>query len=229
MIKRLMVLLSVIAMAGFTTNALAGSFGVGVSGNLASVTADGKETAGDAAGAETENSVTNATAGNTFGFASVFAEYTFSNEIFTLGVDFIPGTADINSKTLSRTDATQGAYTAIQSGTVKANAQISDHITYYAELGKMDGIYGKLGFAQVDIDVKQTNAASYGTYPDKTLDAIVFGLGYKGGMGTNGYYKLEGFMYDYDQYSATSNSTNKNKVAADLDVTGVKFAIGYKF
>ena len=220
--------MSVIAIAGFTTNAFAGSFGFGASGNMANISASGSEKAGDAAGTETDVSVTDATAGNDVMYGSLFAEYTFG-ESWTFGVDYIPGTADVNSKTLSRTDASASPYVAQDTGTLKANAEISDHTTYYLELGKMNGIYGKLGFAQVDIDVKQTNASGYGTYPNKTLDAWTYGLGYKGEMGENGYFKVEGFVYDYDSYKATSSSANAHTVTADLDVTGAKFAIGYKF
>ena len=54
-----------------------------------------------------------------------------------------------------------------------------------------------------------------------------FGAGYKGGFGTNGFYKVEGFYSDYDDYSATS--TTSNTVKANLDVTGAKLALGYKF
>ena len=223
-IKALMTLIAISSLSSF---AYAGSFGIGVSGNIASVSADGTETEGTS-GSETENSVRSATAGNSFVFGSVFAEYNFGDsERFTLGVDYIPGKADVNSKTLSRTDASQGAYTAQDTGTVKANAEISDHITYYAELGIVGGVYVKYGFSQVDIDVKQTNSTGYGTYPDKTLDAHTFGLGYKGGFGTNGFYKIEGFYSDYDDYSATS--TTSNTVKANLDVTGAKLALGYKF
>ena len=226
--KTIKALMTLIAISSLSSFAYAGSFGIGVSGNIASVSADGTET--EATNTGTDNSVKSATAGNSFAFGSVFAEYNFGDsERFTLGVDYIPGKADVNSKTLSRTDASQGAYTAQDTGTVKANAEISDHITYYAELGIVGGVYVKYGFSQVDIDVKQTNSTGYGTYPDKTLDAHTFGLGYKGGFGTNGFYKIEGFYSDYDSYSATSTSTNAHTVKADLDVTGAKLALGYKF
>jgi len=225
--KTIKALMTLIAISSLSSFAYAGSFGVGVSGNIASVSADGTETEGTS-GTETENSVRSATAGNSFAFGSVFAEYNFGDsERFTLGVDYIPGKADVNSKTLSRTDGSTDGYTAQDTGTVKANAEISDHITYYAELGIVNGVYVKYGFSQVDIDVKQTNASGYGTYPDKTLDAHTFGLGYKGGFGTNGFYKIEGFYSDYDNYSATS--TTSNTVTANLDVTGAKLALGYKF
>ena len=226
--KKLNLLLSVMLSVFLITSAQAGSLGMGVSGNVASVSANGTETEGTS-GSETENSVMDATAGNEFMFGSVYAEYAFGDgENLVLGVDHIPYSADINSKTLSRTDASQGAYTAQDTGTVKANAEISDHTTYYVEAGQgATGFYGKVGFAQVDIDVKQNNASGYGTYPDKTLDAWTYALGYKVGFGDNGIIKVEGFMTDYDGYSATS--TTSNTVKANLDVVGAKLSLGIKF
>ena len=150
--KKWNILLGALLSIFLITSAQAGSFGLGVSGNIASVSADGTETDGNTAtGTETENSVMTATAGNEVAFASIYAEYAFGDgENFVLGVEHIPGSADINSETLSRTDASQGSYTAEDTGTVKANAEISNHTTYYAELGQgPTGLYGKLGFAQV--------------------------------------------------------------------------------
>ena len=201
------------------------SFGFGVP--IGQVETSGTETEGTT-GTETENSIMTATAGNEFMFGSVYAEYAFGDsERLVLGIDYVPGSADINSKTLSRTDASQGAYTAQDTGTVKANAEISDHTTYYAELGLGAGVYVKAGYSEVDIDVVQNNASGYGTYPDKQLDAWTYGLGYKGGFGDNGVFKIEGFMTDYDSYSATS--TTSNTLTADLDVVGAKLALGFKF
>ena len=226
--KKLKILMGALLSVFLITSAQAGSFGLGGVANIASVSADGTETEGTT-GTETENSVRSATAGNEIVFASVYAEYAFGDgENFVFGVEHIPYSADINSKTLSRTDASQGAYTAEDTGTVKANAEISDHTTYYVEAGQgATGFYGKVGFAQVDIDVKQSNASGYGTYPDKTLDAWTYALGYKAGFGDNGVIKIEGFMTDYDSYSATS--TTSNTVSANLDVVGAKLSIGFKF
>ena len=228
-VKALMTLIAISSLSSF---AYAGSFGVGVTGGIASVSADGTETDGDTAGTETENSVKSATAGNSFALGSVFAEYNFGDsERFTLGVDWIPGTAEVNSKSLSRTDGSGQAVVAAEAdtGTLKANAEISNHYTIYGELVLTGGIYAKYGFSQVDIDVKQTNSTGYGTYPDKTLDAHTYGLGYKGTFGSNGFYKVEGYYTDYDAYSGTSSSTNAHTVKANLDVTGAKLALGYKF
>ena len=168
-----------------TSNAFAGSFGMGVAGTMASVSAEGSES--EDANTGTDQSVRDATAGNEFVLGSVYAEYSFGDsEVFTLGIDYIPGSADVNRKTLERTDTTADAKEAQQQdGKRTANAELSEHITYYAELGKMNGIYGKVGFAQVDVETKdtETHAGTSGLYPDKTLDAWTYALGYKGEFG----------------------------------------------
>ena len=228
--KKLNILLSALLSIFLFTSVQAGSFGLGVSGNIASISADGTETL-TKSNTGTENSVQTATAGNSVAYGAVYAEYAFGDgENFVFGIEHIPFSADINSKTLSRTDAsdTVMAYTAVQSGTMKANAAIDNHTTYYVEVGAGGtGLYGKVGFAQVNIDVKQTNAANYGTYPDKTLDAWTYALGYKTGFGEKGVVKVEGFMTDYDNFSATS--TSSNTVSANLDVVGAKLSLGVKF
>ena len=225
--RKLNVLLSVLLSVFLFTSVQAGSFGLGVSGNVASVSADGTES--EASNTGTENSVMTATAGNNFMFGSVYAEYALGDgENFVFGIEHVPFSGDINSKTLSRTDASIDTYTAQDTGTVKANAAIDNHTTYYVEVGQgSTGLYGKVGFAQVDIDVTQTNASGYGTYPDKTLDAWTYALGYKSGFGEKGVVKIEGFMTDYDSYSATS--TTSNTLKADLDVVGAKLSLGVKF
>ena len=228
--RKLNVLLSVLLSVFLFTSVQAGSFGLGVSGNIASVNADGTETPG-ASGSETDVSVMTATAGNNFMFGSVYAEYAFGDgENFVFGIEHVPFSGDINSKTLTRTDASRDADVTgeADTGTLKANAAIDNHTTYYVEVGAGGtGLYGKVGFAQVDIDVTQTNASGYGTYPDKTLDAWTYALGYKSGFGEKGVVKIEGFMTDYDSYSATS--TTSNTLKANLDVVGAKLSLGVKF
>ena len=225
--KKLNILLSALLSVFLFTSVQAGSFGLGVSGNVASVSADGSETLSNT-NTGTENSVQSATAGNSFAFGSVYAEYAFGDgENFVFGIEHVPFSGDINDKTLSRTEASYNA-DSTDTGTLKANAAIDNHTTYYVELGTGGtGIYGKVGFTQVDIDVTQTNASGYGTYPDKTLDAWTYALGYKSGFGEKGVVKIEGFMTDYDNFSATS--TSSNTVSANLDVVGAKLSLGVKF
>ena len=229
-------LAAVITITFVSTSAFAGSFGVGVGGHMVSITADGTETPGGT-NTGTENSVTSATAGNTAGIGSVFAEYNFGDsERFTLGVDIIPGSADINSKKLTRTDPASGDSNDT-AGTKTANAQLSDHITYYGELVVTNGIFIKAGFSQVDVTTQDTttSAGTDGAYGDKTLDAWTYGIGQKGNFGERGFYKLEGYMTDYDSFNATqtgastTGASTNSTVTANLDVVGAAVRIGYKF
>ena len=229
--KKLNILLGTLLSVFLFTSVQAGSIGLGVTGNIASVSASGSETLSKTS-TGVEGSVQDATAGNDFMYGSIYAEWSMGDsEMFTVGVAHVPYSADINSKTLSRTDASDSPsrYTAVQSGTMKANAEIDNHTTYYVEVGAPGGtgIYGKIGFATVDINVKQTTATNYGSYPNKSLDAWTYGLGYRGGFGDNGVYKLEGYMTDYDTFKATS--TTSNTVSANLDLVGAQFAVGFKF
>jgi len=227
--KRLNVLLGALLSMFLFTSVQAGSFGMGVSGNVASVNAEGTEA--EASNTGNEVSVMTATAGNNFMFGSVYVEYAFGDgENIVFGIEHVPFSGDINSKSLSRTDASDSTmnYVAQDTGTVTVNAAIDNHTTYYVELGAGGtGLYGKVGFTEVDIDVKQTNSAGYGTYPDKSLDAWTYAVGYKAGFGDKGVVKVEGFITDYDAYAATS--TTSNTVSANLDVVGAKLSLGVKF
>ena len=166
---------------------------------------------------------------------SVFAEYNFGDtERFTLGVDWVPGEADVNAKTLSRVDAASGDSNDT-AGTKTANATLSDHITYYGELVVVNGIYLKGGYSQVDVKTAQKTFGSSSKYGTKTLDAVTIGLGQKGTFGTNGFYKVEGYITDYDSFAATgvgcstTGASTCSKVTADLDVVGAALRLGYKF
>lgn len=231
-------LIALIAITALSSNAFAGSIGIGVAGHAASVSASGTETPGGAS-PNADNSVVSATAGNNFMMGSIFAEMNFGDtERFTLGVDYIPGDADVNKETLSRVRGGAALIGNNQSGTSTANATLSDHITYYGEFVVVNGIYIKGGYAQVDVTTQDTNTATgtTGSYGDVTLDAWTIGLGQKGTFGSNGgFYKMEGYMTDYDTFNATSTgsvvngvSTNSS-VSANLDVIGAAFRLGYKF
>ena len=208
--------------------AQAGSFGMGVTGGLGMIGANGSETNSES-GSETEKGQNNsASVSNDIGFSELYAEYSFGDsERLTLGVAIVPGSHDISSKTMGRTDIDGADAAENDNGSLKVNGEISDHTTYYAEVLLGGGVYVKAGLSKVDITVNQTNDSGYGTYPNKELDAITYALGYKGEMGERGVYKIEGFTTDYDTYSASSTTTNS--VSADLDVRGAKLSLGFKF
>jgi len=234
-----MLIAAVAISALITGNLFAGSFGVGLGGHLASITADGTETPGGV-DSTTDNSVETATAGNTAFLGSMFAEYNFGDsEVFTLGIDYIPGDADVNSKNISRTDAAAHATDDNdQGGTKTANATISDHLTYYAEMVIGQGVYAKIGYTTLDVVTNDTTTST-GTdskYGNTSLNAYTFGLGQKGTFGDNGgFYKLEAYMTDYETLNltgtggSTTGTSTSSKVSANLDVMGAAIRVGYKF
>ena len=221
------ILIAAFAIVSFSTAAIS-DIGVGVTGSWASVTAQGteKDTNGDA---DTSNRT--GTAGIQTMVGSVFAEWIGSNG-YVLGVDWMPGSADVNDKAMKRTDTSGlGTETAEDDGERSAQAEIENHITYYAEVPfGGNGIYGKLGYVTVDVNSTEKALVTTSGYNSDSTSGYQIGLGYKNGFGNNGYYKLEGSVTDYDSITLAGRDTDKgNTITADLDVSKITLALGYKF
>jgi hypothetical protein len=218
------ILIALFASLFLTTASIAGSLGVGVTGSFAAVSATGTEADKDGT-ADTSNRT--ATASENVIIPSVFAEYSFDNG-FTIGYDYTMGTANVNSKKLTRTDDSNEA---AQDGDRVAQAEIENVWAVYAELPLHAGLYAKGGFVQMDVNTLESDTVTTaGTYGNETVDGIIYGLGYRNEFGTNGFYKVEGTFTDMDGMTFNSSTTDKgNKITADLDVTRATFAIGYKF
>ena len=224
-------LIAVIAITAFSTYSFAGQIGFGVTGSLASVTAEGSEKEGTEA--EQNNK---ASAGNTAMIGSFFAEYTFGGDHgLTFGVDYIPGSADISSNKISRTDiqtSVEGTATAVTTSlTRNASAEVDNIYTYYAELPIHAGLYAKAGITQMDVNTKALEGTR--KYGNKTLDGMMWGVGYKHVNDNGWYYKVEGTTTDFDTYksneSGTTANSEVNTITADVDVTKATFALGYAF
>ena len=101
--KLINMLVAVIAITSLTTSSFAGNFGLGVSGSYAMVDGTGveKDRDGTADASDRKSEASN----NVFA-GEIFAEYTtdFFNGI-TLGASWVPGSADVNSSSLSRIDS----------------------------------------------------------------------------------------------------------------------------
>lgn len=227
-------ILAACAIAAMSTNAFAGQFGIGVSGSIAAVAASGTEKDTDNTGTEVSNR--EATASNNVALGSIFAEYTFEGLAgMTFGVDMIPATADVNSKNLSRTDTAIGLGTSGSStGSTKytAQAEISDHYTYYAELPLGgSGVYVMAGYTEMDVATKEkSDNAQTGSYPDTSVDGVKYGIGVKGSLGSGSmFYKIQGSHTEYDTLTVKSDSTKPNSISADLDVTAATIAVGFNF
>jgi hypothetical protein len=152
---------------------------------------------------------------------------------FTLGFDYIPGSADVSSSKISRLDVTPDVKEAVQDdGTRTAQAEIENHYTIYAELPVHNGVYLKGGYVEMDVNtIDTTTIATGGKYGNTTVDGLMYGLGYKTGYGAgNAFYKIEGTHTEFDTLSLNSSTAVKgDKITADLDVTKVTFALGFSF
>lgn len=226
--KQLITLFALVMFASST--AYAGQFGLGATGSLAVVEGAGTESDQDGTA---DTSHRDATASNNVFIGSVFGEYTFeSMGGMTFGIDYIPGSADINSKTLKQTNVAGLFDTDADESTKTINAEVSDVITYYAELPLHGGLYFKAGMTTMDITTADTDTNAAGSkYGNADAEGILLGLGYRNSFGTGGgFYKVEGSHTEFDTITLKDNITDKgNQVKADLDVTRVTFAVGYNF
>ena len=148
--RKIWILVSVTMMVLFT-NANA-EMRYGISGALTQINADGTETEG---GETTSASVDNLTV-----IPSIFVE--FQSEGITYGLDYIPMDADVSSKTKKRTDTetsvTGTATTTATSRTQSAQAELTDHITLYANYMMSDTMFVKAGVASVTLDTSESSA-----------------------------------------------------------------------
>ena len=221
--KLITILALMVASLGFSA-ANAGQFGLGVSGSIAAVDAVGTEVDKDGTA---DTSVRKATAGNNAMLGSIFAEYSFDNGI-TLGIDHIPGSADVNNSTLTRTDDSSEA---AQDGDRSANATIDNHMTYYVELPIHAGLYLKAGMLEMDVNSNESDTVTTaGSYGGTSVDGEMFGFGYKNTFGERGFYKVEATKRTYDTITLNSTTSDKgNKITADVDATLATFALGFNF
>ncbi len=222
MIRKICKIFSVIAILFATSNAYSqDGFAVGISGSLVDIEASGKHTLRTSGKTDATGAADNQT-----GIGSLFAEYTWNN--ITLGVDYIPGSADISNSVKQRDeiDFQDGATTAGTSISNKAQASIEDHYGVYLAYPLYESFYAKLGFVQADI-ITNEDLGTGSSYGNETLDGYQFAFGVKSEMANDLFIKTEFFVTDYDDIKLTSDGSNT--VEGDIDVRGVSLAVGYQF
>ena len=204
------------------TKAFAAEWTMGVSGAIVDLQAEGTETETGSQTAET----TNASVSNMFGTASIFVEAKYDR--FAFGLDYIPMDADVSDATHTRTDtetSVTGTDTATStSRTQTAAAEVSDHMTLYANYYVNDSFYLHLGYASVDVNTNESldTGSKYGNV---SINGIQYGAGFQ--LSDN--LRLEAAYTDYDDVSITSSLartgvTTNNKISADLDTTQLKLS-----
>ena len=118
------ILITILASFALTSVSHAGSFGLGVTGSIAKVSASGTETttAGTVAGgAANKNSKS---VDDISGIASIFLDYEMDNGI-VLGFSHVPGSASVSGKTHKRTETAQGVTNTDANGAITRTADAS--------------------------------------------------------------------------------------------------------
>ena len=218
--RRIHQLIIALVMLSFTSASYA-EMKYGVSGALTFI---------DASGTETEGGEKNSgDADNIVAIPSLFAEYVYSDTL-SIGIDYIPLSADVSDKTKKRTDTetsvTGTKTTTSTSRTQTANAELENHITLYANYNLDNGLYLKGGVAQVTLNTNE----SLGTgskYGEEDIMGYVIGFGVDSGN-----WRTELTYTDYEDISLTSSVartgvTTNNKIDADLDTVALR--VSYAF
>ena len=193
----------------------------GVSLGLTKINADGTETEG--------GEINDGSADHNVIIPSLFAEYAYS-DIISVGLDYIPMKADVSDKTNKRTDvetSVSGTTTSTTtSRTQSAQAELSNHITLYANYMIGDTYFLKAGVAFVELKTDESldTGSKYG---NKDIYGGVIGLGAKSGNS-----RFELVYTDYEDVSLTSSVartdvTTNNKIDAELDTLAFKYSYAF--
>ena len=214
------ILVIMISMLTFVGKAYA-EISYGVSASLTQI---------DASGTETEGGEKNSgDADNLVVVPSLFVEYGFSDAI-SVGLDYIPLSADVSKNTKSRTDVETSVSgtttTTTTSRTQKAQAELTNHTTLYASYMLTDSVFLKAGVAYVELDATE----SLGTgskYGSEDVYGGVIGIGTKADN-----MRVEVLYTDYEDINlkssvARTGVTTNNTIDAELDTLQLK--VSYAF
>ena len=192
--------------------------GIGITANFASIDTDGKEVelTGDAE--ETSTSVSNDVL-----VPEVFIE-AISDNGWAVGFAYIPA-RELGAKSRTDTSPTADTETA-DAGTYTAKAEIKNVMQLYTDI-PIGPVYAKLGISRAGIKTQEVNPTST-TYGDKDVNGYTVGLGFKGDVFTNAFYKIEATYTDFDEFREM-DSNSDHRVIANTEVTSLKLSTGIKF
>ena len=206
-------------------------FAVGLSISKNSLDTDGKEDVDSNGSTDATKSVS-----DDFTIPSFFAEYAVMGDRFGLviGVDMIPGEADIDKRSITQ-DAcgakAGGACPQTSAGTNSVEATVEDHRVFYIQpglrLGDSAMLYVTYGDASADINGKSVSITHTDINSTKSLDGEMMGVGLRRVSANGIVFKLDYAKTDYDTVTFTTD--NSTKATADLDNTRLALSIGKQF
>ena len=198
-------ILATLAALVFSTSAFAvdiSQLSVGVSGNYGLYGANGKEENTNVSGT-LERTTKKDGAAFVDEYASVFAELAL-NDNFSVGVSYVPDEIE----TPQNVNSGEGG--AGENTEIKVKATFEELMTIYAMVKSDIGVYGKIGFSSMEIDVTSENA---GTYPDPgTNEGMEYALGYEHEAGNGVSVRAELAYHEFDDVTANNGQTDKNTI-----------------
>lgn len=225
--KKFLLLISTLCLMLFPAISNAGNLAIGVSVSSNTLDTDGSEDVDSNGTIDATKSVS-----DEFMVGSIFAEYTnMMNDKFalTLGLDYIPFTADIDKRSI--TQVTLGAKgTTATSGTNSVSGSVENHMTFYIQPGLMLNdtmFYTTVGLARADVNGKSVSITHTDINKTQDLDGLKLGVGVKRVADNGFFYKLDYSETDYDPVSFTTS--NNTKATADLDNAAFAISLGKQF
>ena len=173
---------------------------------------------------------------NDVAYGSVFFEVTREGSgpgSLTFGIDFIPGSAEFDSRSTTQASSKAKAAGASPqtSGTNSGTVDVDNHITVYIQPGITTSndvtFFGTVGYVTADAEADVKSISSTNKTESLSLDGVKLGVGIKKVFGNDLFVKLEYAETDYDVISVTTS--NNTKVSADIDNTTLALSIGKSF
>ena len=194
---------------------------IGVSAGWTNINADGTETMKDSAKKNTTEASENAI------IPSIFAEFAADNG-FGLGLEHVPGSADINSSVRSRTDDDEET-----TGNNKASAEIDGLTSIYLIKTFESGFFLKLGKTNTTVNTKE-DLATGSVYKNADIDGSLIGLGFTNTADSGVFVRVSGEYTDYDNIKLTSQTADAvtgttNDIDASVDTVAFKLSVGKAF
>ena len=194
---------------------------IGVAASLTGVTADGTETMKDSSKKNTFSD------SETTILPSVFFELATDNG-FGLGVEHVPGSADISAGKRTRTDDDEET-----TGNNTASAEVDGLTSIYLMKTFSSGFFVKAGQTSTTINTNEVLATG-SVYGNVDVDGQVLGFGYSSSFDSGLFLRASAEWTDYDDFtliSGTPDATTAttNTIKADVDTTAFKLAIGKAF
>jgi hypothetical protein len=221
MFKKLII--AAISASFVASAAFADSTNVGFRISTGNLAATGTETT------NTATTVTQAEKDASFEMGSIFVERQIeTNDKFniTLGLDFVPITADI-----TKLDGGDGF-----DATVSAGNLLTAYVQPTFNVTDTISLFGKVGFARGDLEISEISrqattagTASTDVGPEKSLEGTVMGFGAQmnRSFGAFDFIRLEATQTDFDKITHTNS--NSKVLTANAEMELISLSIGKSF